>query len=217
VTPPDAEAEYYQAVEEFFVSRRGDPLFLSNSDWLLIRRWRRQGLPLRIVLRGIADALESHSRSWGRARPVGSLRYCEAEVEVARERWERALAIGADPATDVLATVAGFAAALEATRSLGVASVPAAADAIARLRSIRSREPRVVEPQLASLERDLVKAIRADSSSDAMAAIEARVDGVLSKYRERLPPKVFQDLRVESITRELLTSHGLPRLSLFGL
>ena len=27
------EAAYYQTVEEFFVSRRGEPL-LSNADWL---------------------------------------------------------------------------------------------------------------------------------------------------------------------------------------
>ena len=47
----EREAAYYREVEEFFVSRRGDPLFLSNADWLLIRRWRRSGLPLRVVLR----------------------------------------------------------------------------------------------------------------------------------------------------------------------
>ena len=43
----DPEAEYYQAVEEYYVSRRGDPLFLSNSEWNLVRSWRLAGLPLR--------------------------------------------------------------------------------------------------------------------------------------------------------------------------
>jgi hypothetical protein len=32
VTSRDPEAEYYQTVEEYFVSRRGDPLMLSNAD-----------------------------------------------------------------------------------------------------------------------------------------------------------------------------------------
>ena len=75
------EAAYYQSIEEFFVSRRGDPLFLSNADWLLIRKWRRAGLPLRIVMRGITDALDGHAHSWGRKRKVGSLAYCAAEVD----------------------------------------------------------------------------------------------------------------------------------------
>ena len=48
-------------MEEFFVSRRGDPLILSNADWHLIRKWRTAGLPLRVVLRGITDALDSHA------------------------------------------------------------------------------------------------------------------------------------------------------------
>jgi hypothetical protein len=100
VSAADAEAAYYQGVEEFFVSRRGDPLLLSNADWLLIKRWRTQGVPLRIVLRGIADALDAHAHSWGRSRKVGSLRYCESEVESARERWERARG-GPEAAPDV--------------------------------------------------------------------------------------------------------------------
>ena len=96
----DPEASYYQTIEEFFVSKRGDPLFLSNADWLLIKRWRGAGVPLRIVLRGIADALDSHAHSWGRDRKVGSLAYCAAEVDAASERWllPQSLREGREPA-----------------------------------------------------------------------------------------------------------------------
>ena len=90
VAAADPEAEYYQTVEEFFVSHRGDPLFLSNADWNLVRQWRRAGLPLRVVLRGIKDALDAHAHGWSRGRKVGSLAYCAGEVDAARERWERA-------------------------------------------------------------------------------------------------------------------------------
>ena len=53
----DPEAAYYQAVEEYFVSRRGEPLILSNADWHQVRKWRTAGLPLRVVLRGIRGEL----------------------------------------------------------------------------------------------------------------------------------------------------------------
>ena len=112
MTAADPEAAYYQTVEEFFVSRRGDPMLLSNADWLLIKRWRTQGVPLRIVLRGIADALDAHAHSWGRHRRVGSLRYCEAEVERARERWERATGDGEAGRPDVGGTLEALATAL---------------------------------------------------------------------------------------------------------
>ncbi|HEU5319843.1 MAG TPA: hypothetical protein VFX28_03525, partial [Methylomirabilota bacterium] len=124
-TAADPEAAYYQAVEEFFVSRRGDPLFLSNADWLLIRKWRQAGTPLRIVLRGIGDALDAHAHSFSRDRKVGSLAYCAGEVDAARERWQRALAFGREEGTRVDEALAGFADALQAA-GLGPAGVTAA-------------------------------------------------------------------------------------------
>ena len=96
-------------VEEFFVSRRGDPLFLSNADWHLIRKWRQAGMPLRVVLRGIRDALDGHATSFSRDRKVGSLAYCAREVEAARERWRSALARAPSPASTLPAVLRGFA------------------------------------------------------------------------------------------------------------
>ena len=137
--PADAgleEAAYYQQVEEFFVSRRGDPLFLSNADWLLVRKWRRAGLPLRIVMRGIADALDGHAHSWGRKRKVGRLAYCAAEVEAAGERWQRALSFDSEAETSVAAALLGFADALEAATGLGARGGAAARLAALDLRGL---------------------------------------------------------------------------------
>src|SRR5207247_1125333 len=119
MTAADPEAAYYQAIEEYFVSRRGDPLFLSSADWHLIRKWRQAGIPLRVVLRGIRDALDGHAHSWGRERKVGSLAYCEQEVEVARERWGRSLALGQEPGLDAAGALRGFARHLERAQGLG--------------------------------------------------------------------------------------------------
>lgn len=213
MTARDPEAEYYQAIEEFFVARRGDPLFLSNADWLLIRRWRKAGLPLRIVLRGIGDALEGHAHSWGRARKVGSLRYCEAEVEVARERWERALTLGSEPERDLGATLVAFAEALRDAHGLDSAATSLAERISVELLGLAQQDarPREIEPKLASFETRLVGALGGDAS------IEAQVDATLAPYRQKLPPKVFAELRQQSLIRERLAAHGLPRLSLFGL
>ncbi|HEV7501688.1 MAG TPA: hypothetical protein VGQ33_16850, partial [Vicinamibacteria bacterium] len=125
------EAAYYQSIEEFFVSRRGDPLFLSNADWLLVRKWRRAGLPLRVAMRGIADALDSHAHSWGRKRKVSSLAYCAAEVDAARDRWQRSLSFDAEADASVPSALAAFAEALEAATGLGPRGGTAAREAAA--------------------------------------------------------------------------------------
>ena len=210
------EAAYYQAVEEYFVSRRGDPLFLSNADWYLVRKWRQAGIPLRVVLRGIRDALDGHAHSWSRDRKVGSLAYCEQEVQAARERWQRSLALGAAPALDVAGALHGFARALERAPGLGPRSREAAAAIVEDLRG-KAVEERLaeLEPWLAERESRLLDALRADAEAASLAAVEKQVDEALAPYRDRMPARVLEQIRRDSLARRVLEAHGIPRLSLF--
>jgi hypothetical protein len=214
----DPEASYYQSVEEYFVSRRGEPLMLSNADWHLVRKWRTAGLPLRVVLRGIRDALDSHAHSWSRDRKVRSLSYCTAEVEAARERWERALSLGHEDGLDVVAALRGFAADLEKARELGRRGQAAAEEIAGEIRG-RADGARLEELSawLTQQESRLLKALRADADPEALATLESEVDDSLAAYRQRMPPRVLDQLRQESLARRLLETHGLPRLSLFHL
>jgi hypothetical protein len=212
------EAAYYQSVEEFFVSHRGDPLFLSNADWLLVREWRVAGIPLRVVLRGIADALDAHAHSWSRDRKVGSLRYCAAEVEVARERWERALAGGLEEGDDLGATLDRLDSALGAARELGPESGVVLTGILEELRARRrsgAGGPRDWEEWLATSERGLLGAIEREEGPGAMAHLEAEIEAELAPYRRKMPEKVARQIRDDAVARRLLEARGLPRLSLF--
>ena len=215
----DPEAAYYQAVEEFFVSRRGDPLFISNADWLLVRRWRSEGIPLRIVLRGIGDALDSHAHSWSRERKVGSLAYCAGEVEAARDRWQRALSLGEEEGVDARTALRDFASGLEAARHLGPRGGAAAKALAAALRDRASgtMDAAEVEGWLSGQEAALVDALKADAGAASLTEIEAAVDGDLAPYRERIPVRVLSRVRRDSVVHRLLERHGLVRLSLFHL
>jgi hypothetical protein len=215
----DPEASYYQTIEEFFVSRRGDPLFLSNADWLLIKKWRSAGIPLRIVLRGITDALDSHAHSWGRDRKVGSLAYCAAEVDAASQRWQRALSMGGAEQQDAAAFLGRYAENLGRAEALGSLSRPIArglADALVS-RAAEDLSSRDLEDWLRQKESLLVEALRRDMGDAKVAAIEAEVDRDLSPYASRMPARVLSQIRTQSIARRLLELHGLGRLSLFHL
>jgi hypothetical protein len=214
----DPEAEYYQTVEEYFVSRRGDPLFLSNADWNLVRKWRLAGLPLRIVLRGIRDALDGHAHGWSRDRKVKSLAYCAREVDAARERWESALALGREEGLDVAAALRGFASDLERARDLGPRARSVANDLA---RELRERAPAnrldEVSAWLTEQEARLLEAMAAEEEGERRVALEAEVDRGLERWRARMPPRVVDELRREQLARRRLEAHGLPRLSLFHL
>ena len=218
VTTRDPEAEYYQSVEEYFVSRRGDPLILSNADWTLVRKWRLAGIPLRVVLRGIRDALDAHAVGWSRERKVGSLSYCAREVEAARERWERALGAGGDGVTETQTALAGFAVDLDRAPGLGPRS-RAVADEIAR--ELRACSPGAGLARLTALlsesEVRLVAAIGEEEAPEQRSTREAEVDAALRPWQARMPARVVEQIRQESLARRILEAHGLPRLSLFHL
>ena len=215
----DPEAAYYQTIEEFFVSKRGDPLFLSNADWLLIKKWRGAGVPLRIVLRGIADALDSHAHSWGRDRKVGSLAYCAAEVDAASERWQRALSLGGEEQHDAATFLTAYAEALDRAEHLGAASTPLSRQIAGALRerASASSSSQGLEEWLRERETALLEALRRDMGTAAVGGIEAEVDKDLAPYGSRMPAKVLSQIRTQSIARRILEVHGLGRLSLFHL
>lgn len=211
-----SDAKYFQAVEETFVSRRGDPLVLSNADWFLAWKWRRQGIPLRVVLRGINDALDAHELSWSRDRKVGSLAYCAGEVEAATQRWRQAVGSEDDPrsATGLLE---GLAAALAGAAPLGPESarlLPMLADELGR-RSGRAERGAAVDRWLAAREEKLVAAVLADLGPERGAELRAGVEEGLERYRKRLPPRVLEQVVADGVARRALGAAGLPRLSLF--
>jgi hypothetical protein len=213
----DTEAAYFQGIEEYFVAQRGDPLFLSNADWTLIRKWRAAGVPLRIVLRGIRDALEGHAHSWGRKRKVGSLAYCAAEVEVARERWHRALALGSE-GTSAGDALRGFAEQFESA-PLGPLGRACVRESLPLLLAwaAQGEDVRELEPRLKTLEAQLDDALRGDLGAAACSALAEEIESDLAPYRARMPEKVLAQLRSSSLARRILESYALPRLSLVHL
>jgi hypothetical protein len=86
--PPDLppEPEYVSEVEARIAELRGAPLVLSTRDWERVRGWRRQGIPLPVVLRALDDALRPGSEEeYPERLPPRSLAYCERAVQ---QRWK---------------------------------------------------------------------------------------------------------------------------------
>jgi hypothetical protein len=171
------------------------------------------------VLRGITDALDSHAHSWGRDRKVGSLAYCAAEVDTARERWQRALAYETGERIGAAEFLGQLADALERAAGQGPA---AAAIARATAAALRARietplDPQRLERWLGEQERAFLGAADRDDGGAARRHATVEVDAALARYRERMPAAVLEKVREESIARRLLERFGLPRFSLFHL
>src|SRR5262249_16392846 len=157
---------------DFFVSRRGDPLFFSSAGWVLVHRWHQEHGPLRGVLRGVADAPDGPPHSWGRGRKGGSLRFCLAGGGGARGRAPPRAAPGGGEAGDARNTLGEFAEAVRNASGLG----PEGRRIAGRLeRELEERalesggRARELEPWLAAEEAALLAAIQAESSAGGQA------------------------------------------------
>jgi hypothetical protein len=72
---------YFTEIEGEFVKRRGSHLLVSPLDWTLIETWKKRGVPLHIVLRGINSSFDGYDQRLNRGRKVNSLFFCQQEVE----------------------------------------------------------------------------------------------------------------------------------------
>jgi hypothetical protein len=74
-----------------------------------------------------------------------------------------------------------------------------------------------LEEWLREKEAALLAALRQDMGATAVAKIEAEVDTDVSPYASRMPARVLDQIRTQSVARRILEVHGLGRLSLFHL
>jgi hypothetical protein len=199
---------YFEEIEGHFAQRRGTPFILSAKDWLLMKKWREDGVPLPVVIEAIDTVFERNATS-GRNKVISSLSYCKHAVkEIWNERKE--LYAGAHevlPEADPLALLETLAASLDHSPQ-GVAFA-------ARVRALASEKSvPAIEAKLLELEGQLIEAVMA-AAPDEAAQIQAQVEAALagsSKMDEKIRART-----VEANLRRLIRERfGLPRLTLFS-
>lgn len=226
---------YFTEIEERFSRRRGSVLLLSTLDWALIESWREAGVPLEAVLRGIDAAFDRYetrsTRAKGRLRKVNGLAWCaQAVMESAEELVEAST--GLAPQQNKATAPSGFEAERVATYlKRNAEAIAAVADRLqdAQLQgtaqrlhelaaSMRESEPMPLEDldrTLTVLEERMVDALRAAAPESEIVALREQADRELAPYRSRMNAVQMRQVLQQFMTKRLLETHALPRLSLF--
>jgi hypothetical protein len=230
--------QYFTEIEERFSRRRGAVLLLSTLDWALIESWREAGVPLQAVLRGIDASFDKYearsARAKGRLRKVNGLAWCsQAVMAVAEEMVEASTGIA--PKREKSVAQSGFEAervgrylarnadAVSAANDrLDGAGVEALASTAERLRELAASmtEPEAMpledlDRTLTVLEERMVDAIRSAAPEAELVALREQADRELTPYRSRMSAVQLRQVQQQFLTKRLLESRALPRLSLF--
>ena len=190
--------DYFLEIESHFAMRRGTPFILSAKDWVLMKKWADDGIPLPVVIEAIDTVFE---KALERKKVVNSLSYCRHAV---KEMWEdrKELQIGAsttvpeEGSADTLARLAAAVAPL---------SEPIA-DEIRGLE--KEQSARAIEDRLIEIERRLVAQI------PGLDAMRAEVAEALAGTK--LDDKTRARTEEAMLLRLVREKFALPRLSLFG-
>ena len=236
MTEPEQEDPYLLAIEETFNRRRGAPHLLSPRDWALADAWRRDGVPLRLVLQGIENCFDAFERRAPGPRRINSLSYCRQEVASLHEidltvhAVEAGRPPGAAPDASGTAAVvrhlgrlqrsarAALSAASAAGRDRLVGRLAVAASELKRLRKeIRAGgfDPRGLEDTLRRLDDDLLDGARAALPPEELARLAARAEADAGPALGRMTREARDRTRRLHEGRLIREACLLPRLTLF--
>lgn len=198
--------DYFQEIESHFAARRGTPFILNAKDWVLMQKWREEGIPLPVVIEAI-DTVFAKNEARGGRKVISSLSYCRHAV---KELWEdrKDLQVGAGSATPEEAP----AAALEAlAEGLEQSPHPAVRDFGARVRElVREGSVPRIEDRLIEVEEELIRAVLATSPEAGELRAEAAAIDV-ARLDEKTRARTI-DANLRRLVRE---RYAIPRLTMF--
>jgi hypothetical protein len=225
----DDSIEYCREVESYLCKKNAGHLIrIVGPAFEQVKRWAAQGIPLKIVFRGIDRTCERHNAKPGRRRPL-RIEFCEGDILSAFDDWRRATGtseLSEDVSTsrkEPLAThIERAVSRLLAVRTNArqdplaqvIASTVAALDElVGRSREARGDERAALIAQLAELDTALIAAARGHLDPETAAALRREVDADLAPFASRMTTEArarASALAFDKLAREAL---GLPVLS----
>ncbi len=211
--PAPDEGVFVRTIEEHFRRLRGRPLLLSPEDFERALSWRRDGIPLHLVLRTLDEVFRKAAEGRPRRRPM-TLAYCEPAVREAFEMYKE-LQLGAAPAADsgpsrseLIDLACGVLERSKAPAGLVAATIAALRASCGRSPGDPAADPvpriadRLVDESLASL----------DAGSRAEIVNEAR--GAVAPYAAEMSPEIRERAFRIALARGVRRRFGLPDLTL---
>jgi hypothetical protein len=98
--------QYCREIEAYLCRKNGGHLIrVVGASFALVVGWAQQGVPLKVVMRGIDRRLERHAAGQSARRPL-RIEFCEADVLAVFQEWRRAVGIGLHSGTSGLEVAA---------------------------------------------------------------------------------------------------------------
>jgi hypothetical protein len=230
------DVEYCREIESYLCRKNGGHLVrIVGPAFDSVCKWSEQGVPLKIVFRGIDRAVDRANAKGGRRRPL-RIEFCEADVLALFDDWRRALGVTASQVSEtgeefdtaesrkgsLPAHIARSVARLLATKS--DQPDPAFDDVIVRAigqldalaagaKNARGDVRTKVIEQLAALDAEVIAAARLRIDASAAETLRREADAELATFASRMSADARDRARQLAFERLLRESLNLPVLT----
>ncbi len=223
---------YFTEIEEHFVRLRARNLLLSPLDWSLIETWRKSGIPLPVVLRGIDRTFENSQKKGGRV--ARTLFYCHPAVMEAFEEYTESQVGGAldaeptqfgtperKPVGDHIDSLIGEVTRVTLSPEDDLDEIPKRV--LQRLRFLRE-QVEIPAVRLQEIDRELnhpgellTGYLEGRLSQAERKEIRKQVRDELKAHRRRLGKEMYEKLRDNYQDRRIREHFGLPEFSILEI
>ena len=227
-------AEYCREIETYLCRKNeGHLIRIVGPAFEQVCGWARQGVPLKIALRGIDQYCERYYAKRARRRPV-RIEFCEADILDLFDGWRRAVGVTAAMAPESAAAepsprkpslashVERAIARLAASRAGGKRSAPfdARIDALVRELDLLGADARHARGEARTRVIDRLAALDAALLTDAVGAIDPaaaadlkrEAEAELAPFGARMSPDVRAQAIAAAFDRLVREALGLPVL-----
>jgi hypothetical protein len=225
----DESIEYCREVESYLCKKNGGHLVrIVGPAFDQVKNWAAQGIPLKVVFRGIDATCDRHNAKPGRRRPL-RIEFCEADVLKAFDDWRRAIGTSESDGESAPSRKEPLAAHIEravsrllAVRTNGhdaalaeaiAATVAALDELVTDARQARGDARSDIIERLSVLDSTLLATARQQVDAGRVEALRREAQAELAPYAARMSEedrRRASEVILERLVRETL---GLPVLS----
>lgn len=225
----ESSIEYCREVESYLCRKNGGHLVrIVGPAFEQVKGWADQGIPLKIVFRGIDSTCDRHKAKPGRWRPL-RIEFCEADVLKAFDDWRRTTGTFAEedeaPATRKEPLASHIERAVQrllAVRTSGrndplalaIAATVTALDAlVTTARHSRGEARAAIIARLSELDAEVMAVARDHVDPAEADALRKEAEAELAPFAARMTAEARQRAMALAVDRLLRESLALPTLT----
>lgn len=206
---------YFEEIENYFCRKKGKSLILSPKDWILVKKWWTEGIPLSLVLQGIDTTFVNNPNP----KRINSIGYCEAEILSSWETYKENM-IGSvrkeekDAAAFISNRINEIIKILSEKAKKGTKKF-IYKHILSLFKDVKKLTFCDAEKKFNQNQKEIVQYLKDQLNEKENTEIREKIESDLKPYQKRMSIKTYQETKEQLFQKEILNKFDLTNIGLY--